>query len=367
MNLKISKEILDLTPYEPGQSEKDVKKQYNRDFFVKLASNESPLPPSAKVKAALVKATDEAFLYPDSSCRDLRKVASKYFKISAENILVGNGSNELIDLLIRVMCEAGEAVMTSVGAFIAYKICTKASRANLIEIPLREDYTINLEAFSEALEKLEDLPKLVFIPNPNNPTGIYIPKAEVDAFLSKWGGRDDFLIVFDEAYTEFVDAEDFPETLDLLQHENVLVLKTMSKVFGLASLRVGLLLGNPDVLNLVHRIRNPFNVNSFAQAAASAALQDQESIEKIKNLVMAGRKDFSQFLESLNIKYTSSQANFIFFETDRDALEVHDLLLKEGVIVRPLIGYGFKTQLRITIGDEEQMNFAKEAFKKVFK
>ncbi|MGH1468117.1 MAG: histidinol-phosphate transaminase [Bdellovibrionales bacterium] len=366
MDLKISKEILDLVPYKPGQSEKDVKAQYNRDFFVKLASNESPLPPSRRVRDALLKAADEAFLYPDPSCRNLREVASKYFDTPAENILVGNGSNELIDLLIRLVCEPGESVMTSVGAFIAYKICARASRANVIEIPLRADYTIDLSAFSKKLEELEVLPKIIFIPNPNNPIGAYIPKAEVDEFLAKWGGRKDLLIVFDEAYTEFVDVKDFPQTLDLLKHENVLVLKTMSKVFGLASLRVGLLLGSPEVLGLLHRIRNPFNVNSFAQAAAAAALQDQEAIEKIQELVISGRNDFAKFLDELNVKYVPSQANFIFFDTEKPALEVHDALLKEGVIVRPLIGYGFKTQLRITIGDKEQMDFAKSAFRKVF-
>lgn len=369
MNLKISKDILELIPYKPGQSEKDVKAQYGRDFFVKLASNESPLPPSDKVKAAIEEATQNAFLYPDPSCRDLKDVASKYFKVPSDNILVGNGSNELIDLLIRLVCEPGESVMTSVGAFIAYKICAKASRANVIEIPLRSNYNIDLEAFSTKLTELEkekNFPKIVFIPNPNNPIGSYIPKNEVDEFLKTWGGRDDMLVVFDEAYTEFVDATDFPKTLDLLKFENVLVLKTMSKVFGLASLRVGLLLGDPEVLGLLHRIRNPFNVNSFAQAAATAALQDQESIDKIKDLVISGRNDFSSFLDELGLGYVPSQANFIFFDTKKDALFYHDALLKEGVIIRPLIGYGFKTQLRITIGDPEQMEYAKTAFRKVF-
>ncbi len=365
-SLKISKEILDLVPYKPGQSEKDVKIKYNRDFFVKLASNESPLPPSKKVQEALAHATKEAFLYPDPGCRDLRDVASEYYGVDADNILVGNGSNELIDLLIRVVCEPGESVMTSEGAFIAYKICTKASRAKIIEVPIREDFTIDLKAFSQKLESLETLPKLIFIPNPNNPTGTYIPKSEIDEFLEKWGQRKDFLIVFDEAYTEFVDAPDFPQAKDLLKYENVLVLETMSKVFGLASLRVGFLLGNVDVLGMVHRVRNPFNVNSFAQAAAAAALQDGESLEKIKNLIMSGRNDFCSFLDGLGLKYAKSQANFVFFDTGRDALEVYDELLKEGVIVRPLAPYGFKSQLRVTIGDEEQMDFAKKAFEKVF-
>jgi len=365
-NLKISKEILDLVPYKPGQSEADVKKQYKRDFFVKLASNESPLPPSQKVKDAIKKEMENVFLYPDPGCKSLRETAADYFKVPEENILAGNGSNELIDLLIRVMCEPGESIMTSQAAFIAYKICAKASRAKVIEVPLRADYTIDLAAFSKELESVKVKPKIVFIPNPNNPTGAYIPKAEVDVFLAKWGGAKNFLIVFDEAYTEFVDAKDFPKTKDLLKFKNVMVMKTMSKVFGLAGLRAGLLIGQPKILDLVHRIRNPFNVNSFAQAATIAALKDEEGLRAIADLVKSGRKDFEAFLGQMGLDYVPSQANFIFFDTKRPALEVHDLLLKEGVILRPLKPYGFDTQLRITVGSVDQMAFAKEAFKKVF-
>jgi len=366
MNLKISQDILDLVPYKPGQSEADVKKQYKRDFFVKLASNESPLPPTQKVKAAIQQQIEDAFLYPDPGSSALRQTAARYFKVPAENILAGNGSNELIDLLIRLLCEPGESIMTSQAAFIAYKICAKASRAQVIEVPLRSDHTINLEAFSKNLDSMDVKPKIVFIPNPNNPTGTYIPKVEVDAFLSKWGGAKDFVIVFDEAYTEFVDAEDFPDTLDLLKYKNVLVMKTMSKVFGLAGLRAGLLIGQPEILDLVHRIRNPFNVNSFAQAASKAALEDAEGLAAIADLVKTGRADFESFLDEIGLSYAPSQANFIFFDSKKPALEVHDALLKEGVILRPLKPYGFDTQLRITIGDQDQMAFAKEAFRKVF-
>lgn len=366
MNLNISKEILDLVPYKPGQSEEDVKAEYKRGFFVKLASNESPLPPTEKIKEALKKEIDQVFLYPDPGCKVLRETASKYFAVPSQNILAGNGSNELIDLLIRVACEPGESVMTSQGAFIAYKICTKASRAKIIEVPLKSDYTIDLSAFTKELKGLDKKPKVVFIPNPNNPTGTYISKEEVYEFLKDWGGAKDFLIVFDEAYTEFVDAPDFPETQELLKHENVLVMKTMSKVFGLAGLRAGLLMGNPKILDLVHRIRNPFNVNSFAQAAATAALKDQEGLDKIATLVKTGRKDFESFLTGLGLDFAPSQANFIFFDTKKSAMDMHHELLKEGVILRPLIPYGFKTQLRITIGDAEQMAFAKKAFEKIF-
>lgn len=364
--MHFSEKIESLVPYKPGQSQKDVQEKYQRDFFVKLASNENSFPPSEKVYKAMEKALHSVHLYPDPACRDLIQVAAQYYDVAPESILVGNGSNELIDLLIRLTCEAGDKVLTSEGAFIAYKICAAVSRADVIEIPLKEGYKIDLEAFSAKLKSLEVLPKTVFIPNPNNPTGTFIPKSEVDAFLQEWGDNKEMVIVFDEAYTEFVSSENFPETKDLLKYKNVLVLKTLSKVFGLAGLRLGFLLGRPDFLSYIHRIRNPFNVNSIAQAAAAAVLQDRDSLQKSVNRVVEGRQDFAKFLESKKIKYAPSQANFILFDSKRDAVEINDEFLKEGLIVRPLLPYGFKTELRITIGSPEEMAFAKEVFNTVF-
>ncbi len=367
MKLKISEDILSLVPYKPGQSEADVKKQYNRDFFVKLASNESPLEPSKMVKEALSESIKNLSLYPDPGCQRVREVASKYYDVPTEKILVGNGSNELVDLLIRVMCEPEQKVMTSVGAFIAYKICTKASRAQIIEVPLKEGYSIDLEAMSDELEKMSELPQIVFIPNPNNPTGSYIPENEMMEFLDKWGGNEEMLIVIDEAYNEFVDADDFPDPKKLMSYENVLLMKTMSKVFGLAGLRIGFLLGSTEVLSLVHRIRNPFNVNAMAQVAACAALEDKEALDEVTTMIKNERYSFQRFLKEMNLDFVPSQANFVFFDTKRDFAKVHDALLREGLIIRPLAPYGFKTQMRITIGSSEQMSFAREVFKKVFK
>ena len=369
MNYKVSEILKSLRPYQPGQSDKDVKEKYNRDFFIKLASNESPLEPFDSVLMTLKEKLEDLNLYPDPSARDLIDVASRYYQVSSDSVLAGNGSNELIDLLIRLFCEPGESVLTSEGAFIAYKVCTQSNRAKLIEVPLKKDFSLDLPAFDKKLkelEKIDALPKLVFIPNPNNPTGSYSNKKDMDYFTSEWGGREDLVVVIDEAYNEFVTAEDFPQGGNYLKYENVVLLKTMSKVFGLAGLRLGFLIGSPNIIGLLHRIRNPFNVNTLAQAAGAAALSDGVSIQKIKKLIVGGREDLESFFKENGVSYVPSQANFVFFDTGMDALKAHDFLLKQGLIIRPLIPYGFKTQLRITIGDHKQMDFAKKALTSLF-
>jgi histidinol-phosphate aminotransferase len=235
-------------------------------------------------------------------------------------------------------------------------------------VPLKKDYSLCLEEYDKKLTELNEkneLPKLVFIPNPNNPTGSYISKTELKPFVEKWANREDLILVIDEAYNEFVSATDFCEGSEFLKFKNVVLLKTMSKVFGLAGLRLGFMIAAPELLGLVHRIRNPFNVNTLAQVAGACALSDAASIENIKKLIISGRDDLENFLKSSSIEYTPSQANFVFFDTKRDAVKVHDKLLSEGLILRPLIPYGFKSHLRITIGDVDQMSFAKNVLKKI--
>ena len=366
MKYNISETLKSLKPYQPGQSEADVKAKYNRETFIKLASNESPMKPFDSVIKALNESVDNQNIYPDPLCRDLLAVAANYYGIDQNQILAGNGSNELIDLLIKLFCEPGDKVLTSVGAFIAYKVCTQSNRAELIEVELNSDYSINLENYTAELEKLEEkksLPKIVFIPNPNNPTGTYVSEKDMDAFMNKWGGREDLIIVVDEAYNEFVDAKDFATAKKYLHFENVIMLKTMSKVFGLAGLRLGFLIGTEELLSYVHRIRNPFNVNALAQVAGAAALKDANSISEIKNLIIKQRSSFEDFLKTEGFDYVPSQANFVFFDPGMSALKAHDYFLSQGLIVRPLLPYGFNRHLRVTIGDEEQMSSVKSIFK----
>jgi len=366
VNYNISEKLKSLKPYQPGQSEADVKAKYNREDFIKLASNESPLKPFESVVEALKKSVDKQNLYPDPLCRDLLSVASNYYGINENQILAGNGSNELIDLLIKLFCNPGDKVLTSKGAFIAYKVCTQANRADLVEVDLNPDHSISLENYSIELEKLKEkneLPKIIFIPNPNNPTGTYITEKSLDEFMSKWGGNKDLIVVVDEAYNEFVSAADFATAKKYLHFENVVMLKTMSKVFGLAGLRLGFLIGSEHLLSYVHRIRNPFNVNALAQVAGAAALNDQSSIDQIKSLIISERDSLEKFFTEERFSYVPSQANFVFFDTGMSALKAHDYFLSQGLIIRPLMPYGFSKHLRITIGSGEQMDEVRSILK----
>lgn len=350
MNIAVSEEIKSLIPYKTGKPLSEAQREYGISDFVKLASNECPIPPSDKILKAIEAASREVNRYPDPSCFELRQVVSEYYNVSSEKLIFGNGSNELIDLLIRAFCKPGDQILTSESAFIAYKICAQAAGVKTIEAPLAEGYKIDLEAFSKILENSWVCPKIVFIPNPNNPTGTYVSQKEVDAFLEKWGGREDFLIVFDEAYTEFVRANDYPQHLLQTQHRNVVVSKTMSKVFALAGLRVGSLIADPFIVDILNRIRNPFNVNNLAQAAAVAALNDVAFLKQIQNLTWTGLDYFYSEFDRMGISYTPSQANFILFDTGKSASEVNENLLKKGVILRPVGGYGFPHHLRLSVG-----------------
>jgi histidinol-phosphate aminotransferase len=276
MNIEISEEIKSLIPYKPGKPLSEAQREYGIKDFVKLASNECPIPPSENILKAIQEAAKEIHRYPDPACYDLRQVASKYYQAPGEKFVFGNGSNELIDLLIRAFCKPGDCIVTPKYSFVAYRICAQAFGVRTLESDLKPGFHVDLDAISHLIESSWNCPKIIFIPNPNNPTGTYINKTELDAFLKKWGHREDFLIVFDEAYTEFVRAKDYPFGLASSPYKNVVVLKTMSKVFALAGLRIGAMIADPFIIDIINRIRNPFNVNSLAQAAAIAAFQDTD-------------------------------------------------------------------------------------------
>lgn len=350
VNIQISEEIKNLIPYKPGKPLSEAQREYGIDDFVKLASNECPIPPSQNILEAISKAASEINRYPDPSCFDLRKVASKYYKAPEEKFVFGNGSNELIDLLIRGFCQPGDSILTPKYSFVAYRICAQAVGVKTVETELKNGFQVDLDAISKQIENAWNCPKLVFIPNPNNPTGTYINKTELDAFLNKWKHREDFLIVFDEAYTEFVRAKDYPFGLASSPYKNVVVLKTLSKVFALAGLRVGSMIADPFVIDIVNRIRNPFNVNSLAQAAAIAAIQDTAFLDQIKKITWDGLDYFYSEFDKMGLEYTPSQANFVLINTVQDASLVNEKLLKKGVILRPVANYGMPQHLRVSVG-----------------
>jgi len=360
--MKVSPEIESLVAYVPGKDIKEVQREFNLKKVVKLASNENPLGPSPLAIEELNKELKELGRYPDPSCFRVRKALSEYWQIPPDHFLLGNGSNELIDLIIRVFCEPGDRILVPDKSFIAYSVCAQAARVAKKTFPLNKDYQVNLEALAEFIENGEDsLSKVVFLANPNNPTGSYISKASLLSFLEKFGGREDILIVLDEAYTEFVDAPDFPDGLSLTKtYSNLLVLKTFSKVYGLAGLRVGALIGDPKILNWIHRVRNPFNVNTLAQAAVVGALKDKVYLEKSRKVVKEGRQSYYSFFEAHGIKYWPSQANFILFETEFEGSQLFMKLMEKGLLIRPLRGYQMVHQVRVSIGLDDENQWAQK-------
>lgn len=366
--MKISPEIRNMVPYKPGKPISETQREYGLKTVYKLASNENPLGPSPKALEAVRNALEHQQLYPDPAHYDLLRTISKVWNFPVEQIAVGNGSDELIDLLTRIFCESGEGVLTSVAAFAAYKVSAQANRAVIHEVPLAEGYRFDLPAIADYYEKNGSNIRIIFVANPNNPTGSYATRTEVEAFLERVGNREDVVVIFDEAYNEFVRAKDYVSTQDYLsKYKNLIVLRTFSKIYGLAGFRVGAMLAPQEVIEVFNRVRKPFNVNDLAQVAANAALQDKEFIQRSQQICWKGLDYFYKKLEELGLPYISSQGNFVMFDTLRDAAKVNEALLRRGIIMRPLMNYGFKTHLRLSIGLEHENEAAIQALAEVLK
>lgn len=354
--MKVSAEILSLVPYKPGKPIAETQREYGLKEVYKLASNENPLGPSPKAIQAITKALTEQHRYPDPSCYELIQKIAKNWKVPATQVGIGNGSNEIIDLLIRIFCEPGDSILTTEAAFVAYKVCAQAARVKIRTVPLRADLTMDLKGIADDFYRNpSSKTQLIFIPNPNNPTGTAVGGAEMEEFLTRLGNRDDVLLVFDEAYTEYVRDPNFKAASSFYnKYSNVIVIKTFSKVYGLAGLRLGAMLAPEFVLELYNRVRNPFNVNELAQAAGIAALDDNEYIQASQKVVWEGLDYFYKELTRLDLPYFKSEANFVLFETLRDADMCFKNLLAKGIILRPVGNYGFPTYLRMTVGQKEE-------------
>ena len=365
--MKVSAEILNLVPYKPGKPISETKREYGLTEVVKLASNENPLGPSPKAVQAAMNHLNEQHRYPDPSCYDLVQSIAKKWRVPISQVAIGNGSNEIIDLLIRIFCEPGDAILTSQAAFVAYEVCAQAARVKVKKVPLREDLTMDLKGIADYFFHNPTAGiRLIFIPNPNNPTGTLVCGREMDEFLVRLGNRDDVLLVFDEAYSEFVRHPEFREAAKFYtSYSNVLVIKTFSKVYGMAGFRLGALLAPEYVLEFYNRVRNPFNVNELAQTAAIAALDDDDYISRSQQIVWAGLDYFYAEFSRLNLKCYPSQANFVLVDLKRDSEVVHRNLLQKGIILRPVQNYGFRTLMRISVGLPEENRKAVAAIEKM--
>ncbi len=366
--MKVSPEIESLVPYVAGKPIAETQKQYGLTEVVKLASNENPMGVSPKVRAALQTALLEIHRYPDASCTELLAVIEKTWKIPAKNLTIGNGSNELIDLLIRIYCEPGDAILSFQYSFVAYGICAQAARVKNLTVPVEKNFGMDLEKMAQVLRtgRARDKIKLVFLANPNNPTGVYIPWSEVKKFLNEFGNDPDLMIIFDEAYAEFVRAKDSAPVLNHFREwKNVSVVRTLSKSYGLAGLRVGVLAAQEKVIDFVNRVRNPFNVNSLAQAGAIAALQDQEYVENVVSQTWLGMDYLAKELEQMGLPVITSNANFILFDSGRDVKKLNEQLLSKGIILRPVLNYGLPGYLRISCGLMEENQRAIKVLKDI--
>ena len=347
-----------LQPYKPGKSIEEIQNEYHVKDIIKLGSNENPYGMSEKVKEVLEKRRTTT-LYPDNYCTILRNKLANKFGILPSNLVFGNGSVEIIQMLCRAFLNKEDEMITCIPTFQSYLSESIMQDANIVEIPLREN-RFDLEAIKE---KVTAKTKIIFIANPNNPTGTIITKKEQQEFLETLPNH--VLVVFDEAYFEFVTSEDYPDTISMLsKHKNICILRTFSKAYGLAALRIGYGIASEEIITQLEKVRVPFNVSTLAQEAAVAALEDETFMQKTVKENERVKQQIEQQLRKMKIEYIPSETNFVMINTKKDGNMVAKDLLKQGIIVRP----GFmkmESYIRVSIGTEEQMKVVLAALRKI--
>ena len=341
--------IEDLHPYEPGRSIEEVVDEFDLDEVVKLASNENPLGASPKALSAFEDFKTDLHLYPDGNGTKLKKEIANHENVSIDSIIIGNGSNEILELASRAFLNSNTSSIASKHAFAVYKIVTQSAGASLIEIPT-SNWGHDLTAFTNHLEQST---KVIFIANPNNPTGTYNTHEEVYNLLKIVPSS--VLVVLDCAYFEYVTKLDYVRPIELLKEfDNLLITKSFSKIHGLASIRVGYGIANPALIEVLNRIRQPFNVNAIAQAMALIAINDKEHIEQSVKLNSQQYEFLFNKLSKLGLECIPSVGNFITFKGDFSGKELFYSLMQKGVIVRPVDLYDMKDFIRVTIGTEAE-------------
>jgi len=340
-----------IRPYVPGKPIDEVKREYGLSDVIKLASNENPLGVSPKAVDAMREAVTRVNLYPDASSHDLRTAIGAHFGFPIESIGIGNGADDLILQLSMACLDDGDRVVASRSSFPVYDIHAHVMRAEMVKTPLTDALGIDLEAMADAIDGRT---KLIYVCNPNNPTGTIVRKAAVDRFMKRV--PECVVVVFDEAYREMVDADDFPDTPAMVRdgRPNVVVLRTFSKVYGLAGIRIGYAFAHPDLVATLMRIKMVFNVNVVAQAAGIAALDDRAFLERSVETNLLGRRFLCGVFDRLGLRYAESHTNFVLVRIGPRAGEIQRALMETGVIVRPCGGYELPEYLRISIGTQEQ-------------
>ncbi|MDE0028767.1 MAG: histidinol-phosphate transaminase [Deltaproteobacteria bacterium] len=344
---KVPDYIRRIVPYVPGKPIDEVEREYGIQGSAKLASNENPLGPSPKALAALREHLEELHLYPDGDCFHLRHALAARLNVAPERLVFGNGSNELIDLAVRTFLRPGDEALMSRGSFVAYGLALAAMGAAVRTVPLK-DYGFDLESMAQALTPET---RCVFLANPNNPTGTIYRRPEWEDFLERVG--PDVLVVADEAYFEYANDPDYPDSLRYHREDrSLLTLRTFSKAYGLAGLRVGYGIAHPDIVAVMNQVREPFNVNAAAQWAATAALDDAAHLQRSIEVNRQGLTYLTEELTARGVEWVPSHANFMLVRTG-DPARVYEELLRRGVIVRP-VGPEFPEHVRVTVGTADE-------------
>lgn len=346
MQFPYRKALQSLQPYPPGKPVEEVQREFGLNDIIKLASNENPYGPSPKALEAIAAEARDLHLYPESGAHYLRQKLAERLEVPADHLLFGNGSDEVVAMLAMAYLEPGTNIVCSDLAFIRYEMGATSMGAETKHVPMK-DWRHDVDGLASAVDENT---RFLFLANPDNPVGSAVTAAEIDRLVEKVPPHT--MIVFDEAYYEYArDWADYPDSVRLQRsHPNIIVLRTFSKAYGLAGLRIGYGIAAPEIWDAVDRIRAPFNVNRMAQGAAIAALDDSEHLRRTIEGNAAGREYLYRELEKLDIPYVPSMANFILMDLKRPALPVYESLLRRGVIVRPMAMYRLPNHLRVSVG-----------------
>jgi histidinol-phosphate aminotransferase len=356
MSLKVHKDIDSLSPYVPGKPIEELQRELGLTRVIKLASNENPLGPSPKALAVLADAANTLHRYPDGGGFRLRTALADRWKVSLDQVILGNGSDEIIGMLARAFLSPGDEAVMADNTFVIYRMEVTAAHGAPVVVPLR-DGRHDLAAMAKAITPRT---KLLFVCNPNNPTGTMVSADEIDALMARVPPH--VIVVFDEAYCEYARDPHFPDSLGYVRRERqVIALRTFSKIYGLAGLRIGYGVTTAEIAGYLNRVRPPFNANSLAQRAALAALGDEEHVAKSRAMNQAEMANVRAGLVALGLQPLPSEANFLYFDAGRDGRIVFEALLREGVIVRHIEG----NHVRVTIGLPEENRQFLQALKQV--
>ena len=358
--IKPNEYVRDLIPYVPGKPVEELERELGIRDAIKIASNENPIGPSPLALSAVSEALVKINRYPDGDTFYIRHKLAARLGVKPEELIFGNGSNEVIELVARTFMKPGDEAVMGEFAFIVFPIVTQAVGAKAVISPM-PDLTHDLR---DMFKRITPRTKAVFIANPNNPTGTMVRRDELEWFLYRISG--DIIVVIDEAYFDYVDDPGYPNSLDYHKlGKCIITVRTFSKIYGLAGLRLGFGVSSEEIISYMNRVREPFNVNSLAQAAAYAALDDNEHVARSRDVNKEGLAYLTDELRKINLPFAPSFTNFVLVDLGSDAMPVYNALLREGVIVRPVGGYGLKTHIRVTIGlPGENKRFIK-AIKKV--